>query len=133
MSDLTKPYWDGAALGELVIQRCATCARFIHFPEALCPSCGGTDFTYEPVSGQGIVETFSVIHRSFVAAFADRTPYVIAWIALPEQEGLRAFGNVTGCAPGEVAIGMAVEVFFEDQDGRPTPNFRKKIEFREDQ
>jgi uncharacterized OB-fold protein len=126
LTGLNQPYWDGAARGELVIQRCTVCAHFIHFPEPICPACGAADFTYEPVSGQGRVETFSVIHRSFVAAFADRTPYVIAWIALPEQEGLRAFGNVTGCAPDEVAIGMAVEVFFEDRDGRPTPNFRKK-------
>jgi uncharacterized OB-fold protein len=126
MNDLTKPYWDGAARGELVIQHCRACARWIHFPEPICPACGGADFTFEPVSGQGRVETFSVIHRSFVPAFADRTPYVIAWIALPEQEGLRAFGNITGCGPDEVTIGMAVEVFFEEQDGRPTPNFRKK-------
>jgi uncharacterized OB-fold protein len=126
MTDITQPYWDGAARGELVLQRCRSCRRFIHFPEPLCPNCGSTDFAYAPVSGQGTVETFSVIHRSFVAAFAERTPYVIAWIALPEQEGLRAFGNVTGCAAEAVTIGMAVEVYFEDQDGRPTPNFRKK-------
>lgn len=126
MTNLSQPYWDGAARGELVIQRCRACARWIHFPEPICPACGGDDFAFEPVSGQGQVETFSVIHRSFVATFAERTPYVIAWVALPEQEGLRAFGNITGCAPDEVAIGMAVEVFFEEQDGRPTPNFRKK-------
>jgi uncharacterized OB-fold protein len=126
MTDFTQTYWEGATRGELVLQRCNSCRRFIHFPEPLCPNCGATDFAYEPVSGQGRVETFSVIHRSFVAAFAERTPYVIAWIALPEQEGLRTFGNVTGCAPEAVTIGMPVEVYFEDRDGRPTPNFRKK-------
>jgi uncharacterized OB-fold protein len=73
------------------------------------------------------VETFSVIHRSFAPEFAGRTPYVIAWIGLPEQAGLRVFANVTGCAPDEVAIGMAVEVWFEPRDGREAlPNFRKR-------
>lgn len=80
---------------------------------------------FEPVSGKGQVETFSVIHRSFVPAFAERTPYVIAWIGLPEQPGLRVFANVTGCDPSEVAIGMKVELYFEARDGWDAlPNFR---------
>ncbi len=125
MSELSHHYWDGAARGELVIQHCKACGRWIHFPEPMCPACGGADFAFEPVSGHGQVETFSVIHRSFVAAFAERTPYVIAWIALPEQEGLRVFTNIVGCDPDDVAIGMPVEVCYEERDGRTVPNFRK--------
>ena len=126
MSDLASHYWDGAQRGELVIQHCRGCGRWIHFPEPQCPNCGAADFAFEPVSGQGRVETFSVIHRSFVQSFAERTPYVIAWIGLPEQEGLRVFANITGCAPDEVEIGMPVEVCFEEHDGRRVPNFKKK-------
>ena len=99
-SPLTAPYWDAAARGELAIQRCRSCGRWIHFPEPRCPKCGGGDLAFETVSGQGKVETFSVIHRAFNPTFADRTPYVIAWIGLPEQAGLRVFGNVTGYRPG---------------------------------
>ena len=123
---LTRPYWEAAARGELAIQRCRSCQRWIHFPEPICPACGGSDLGFEPVSGQGVVETFSVIHRSFVPEFAERTPYAIAWIGLPEQPGLRVFGNVTGCDPEEVAIGMEVEVWFEQRDGQVLPNFKKK-------
>ncbi len=124
---LTQPYWDAAARGELALQRCRACRGWIHFPEPACPTCGSADLAFEPVSGLGTVETFSVIHKSFVPEFAGREPYVIAWIALPEQAGLRVFGNVTGCAPAEVAIGMAVEVFFEARDGHAAlPNFKKK-------
>lgn len=125
---LTQPYWDAAARGVLAIQRCAACRRWVHFPEPKCPGCGGSDLSFEPVSGQGKVETFSVIHRSFVSEFVDRTPYVIAWIGLPEQKGLRVFGNVTGCLPDEVRVGMDVEVFFETRDGMTLPNFRKACE-----
>jgi uncharacterized OB-fold protein len=126
VSDLTQPYRDGAARGELVLQRCLDCAHWIHFPEPRCSSCGGENFDFVPVSGQGQVETFSVIHRSFVAEFAARTPYVIAWIGLPEQAGLRVFGNVTGCDPEKVTVGMPVEVWFEQRDGQVLPNFKKK-------
>jgi len=126
VNELGQAYWEGAARGELVIQRCGECGRWIHFPEPACPSCGSSKLGFEPVSGAGTVETFSVIHHSFVPEFADRTPYVIAWIALPEQAGLRVFANVTGCVPDEVAIGMPVTVGFEQRDGRAVPNFRKK-------
>ncbi|HLG88928.1 MAG TPA: OB-fold domain-containing protein [Alphaproteobacteria bacterium] len=125
ITPLTQPYWEAAARGVLAIQRCRSCRRWIHFPEPSCPNCGSADLDFEPVSGKGKVETFSVIHKSFVESFADRVPYVIAWIALEEQPGLRAFGNVAGCAPDEVAIGMPVEVFFETRDGAAMPNFRK--------
>lgn len=120
---LTRPYWDAAAEGRLAIQRCGSCRRWVHFPRPRCPSCGSAALAFEPVSGKGKVETFTVIHRSFVPGFEG--PYVAAWIALPEQEGLRAFGNVTGCAPDEVTIGMAVEVWFELRGDRKLPNFRK--------
>jgi len=80
------------------------------------------------VSGEGTVETFSVIHKSFVPEFQGREPYVIAWIGLPEQPGLRVFGNVVGTATEDVSIGMPVEVFFEVRDGHAAlPNFKKKI------
>src|SRR4051794_33420648 len=110
---LTAPYWAAAADGKLVIQRCRACRRWVHFPRPRCPRCGGAELAFEPVSGQGRVETFSVIHRPFVAGFEADAPYVVAWVALPEQEGLRTLGNVTGCAPDEVTIGMPVEVWFE--------------------
>jgi uncharacterized OB-fold protein len=128
VTDLFQPYRDAAARGELAIQRCRACRRWIHFPEGSCPACGSADLTFEPVSGQGKVETFSVIHKSFVPAFQGREPYVIAWIGLPEQAGLRVFGNVVGTAAEEVFIGLEVEVFFEARDGNGAmPNFKKKI------
>ena len=127
MTALFQPYLDASARGELAIQRCRACRRWIHFPESSCPACGSTELAFEPVSGQGTVETFSVIHKSFVPEFQGREPYVIAWIGLPEQPGLRVFGNIVDAAPEDMSIGMAVEVFFETRDGHGAlPNFKKK-------
>lgn len=122
---LTAPYWEACRRGELAIQRCASCNRFVHFPEPRCPHCGGTRLSYEPVSGDGVVHTFSVIHRAFTPWFAARTPYVIAWVELREQRGLRAFGNMAGCRPEDVSIGMPVHTCFADLPGfGPVPQFR---------
>ncbi len=126
ITKLTRPYWDAAARSELAIQRCLACRCWIHFPEPRCPRCGAADLAFEPVSGRGHVETFSIIYKSFVPAFADRVPYAIAWIGLVEQQGLRVFGNVTGCAPGAIRVGMPVEVWFETRDGMAIPNFRAR-------
>ncbi len=126
MTALTQPYRDAAARGELAIQRCRACRRWIHFPESACPACASNDLEFEPVCGQGKVETFSVIHKSFLPEFQGREPYVIAWIALPEQAGLRVFANLAG-TPDDISIGMDVEVFFEARDGEAAlPNFKKK-------
>lgn len=107
---LTAPYWASCGRGELVIQRCTGCARYVHFPEHACPSCGG-ELRYRPVSGRGTVHTFSVVHRTFLPGFAP--PYVIAWIDL--AEGVRVFGNVV--PPEDVRIGTPVHAHFPDIPG----------------
>jgi len=88
-----------------------------------CAGCGSDIIAFEPVSGRGTVETFTVVHRSFLPGFGDE-PYVLAWIALPEQPGLRVFGNITGCAPEVVRIGMPVTLWFEARSDFALPNFR---------
>jgi uncharacterized OB-fold protein len=124
-SPLTAPYWDACKRGELAIQRCAGCRKFVHFPQANCPYCGSGRLGFEPVSGDGVVHTFSVIHRAFTPWFAGRVPYVIAWVELAEQPGLRAFGNVTGCGLQDVSIGMPVRTSFAPLPGfGPVPEFR---------
>ncbi|MEU4511945.1 OB-fold domain-containing protein [Nonomuraea wenchangensis] len=106
-------YRAACARGELVVQRCAGCGRWVQLPEAACPWCGGGELTYEPVTGTGVVHTFTVVHRSFAPDYRGREPYVMAWVDLPV--GVRAFGHVVGCAPEEVRIGMPVRVTFVDE------------------
>ncbi|MEV2270022.1 Zn-ribbon domain-containing OB-fold protein [Nonomuraea africana] len=106
-------YWAACARGELVIQRCTACERRVHLPAVECPWCGGADLPFEPVSGEGVVHTFTVVHRSFVKEFSGRGPYVLAWVDLPE--GARALGQVVDCPPERVRIGMQVRVTFRDE------------------
>ncbi|WP_214413062.1 Zn-ribbon domain-containing OB-fold protein [Sphaerisporangium fuscum] len=114
MSGDTSPYWDACRRGELVVQACAACGRRVHLPAAECPYCGTPGPPFAPVSGDGLVHTFTVVHRSFVPEFRGREPYVLAWVDLPE--GARAFGRVVGCPPERVRIGMPVRVTFDDDD-----------------
>ncbi len=84
---------------------------------------------FELVSGRGSIETFVVIGHATSPVFSSRTPYVVAWVALPEQAHLRVLGDVVGCAPEEVRIGLEVEVVIdriETDDGQAValPRFR---------
>lgn len=121
-SDLTRPYWDAAAHGRLAVQHCESCRRFVHPPRPQCPTCGGVALGFAGVSGLGVIETLTVVHRTFAPGFTDRVPYTLAWVELAEQTGLRILCNPVG----EVRIGMAVEVVFEDLEGfGAIPQFRR--------
>src|SRR4051794_3837316 len=124
---LTHPYWDAARHGEFHLQHCGQCRLFIHFPEDECPRCGTEELAWKRVSGRGSVYAFTVIHRTFAPGFTERTPYVVAWIELEEQVGLRVLGNVLDLDPDQVRVGLPAEVVFEELEAfGPIPNFRAR-------
>lgn len=124
---LTDPYWQAVARGELMLQRCQACQHWIHFPEPRCPQCGSKSLGFEKVSGNGEIESFSVIHRSFVEGYG-KEPYVIAWVALPEQQGLRVMTNIVNSDIEIIEIGQAVNLCFEQRgDFGQIPQFSLSI------
>lgn len=124
-SVLTLPYWQAVAHHVLAVQECASCRHLVHPPRAECPECRGSSLAFTEVSGRGTIETFTVVHRTFAPGFADRLPYVIAWVELVEQRGLRVLSNLIDTDPDSLLIGDAVEVVFDDlEDFGPIPQFR---------
>ena len=51
----TQPFWDGAAAGELRIQRCLACARHYFYPRPSCPHCGSAEVEWVTASGRASV------------------------------------------------------------------------------
>lgn len=74
----------------------------------MCTTCG-TDPEWEEASGRGTVYTFTVIRQQGAEPFKGEVPYVVAMIAL--DEGPMMMGNVTGCLPEDVSIGLAVHAY----------------------
>jgi uncharacterized OB-fold protein len=125
--DLSRPYWEGARRRQLMIQRCAACGLWIHHPKATCPRCGATDLRPAPVSGRGIVHTFTVSHYVGAPGFEGETPYVIVQVELEEQPGLRVVANLRDCPCDAVRVGLPVEVVFEAVTPDVTlPQFRPR-------
>jgi uncharacterized OB-fold protein len=113
-TSLTEGFWTAAARHELVVQQCA-CGVYRHYPQPMCPECLSTEWAWTPVSGSGVVHTFTITHRAFHPAWADRTPFAVATIEL--SEGVRMISDLSSEDTEVVAIGAPVEVFFDDQDG----------------
>ena len=111
----TRPYWEAARAHRLELPKCGQCGRFRFPPKPRCSDCLSKDSRWVEVSGRGTVYTYCVMHDTLVPGIAP--PYVVAVVELEEQPGLRLVANILGAAPGDVRIGMAVEVEFQDLNG----------------
>lgn len=114
-------FWTGGARGELLILRCADCGHWLHPPGARCPACLGTKLEPTPVSGRGVVETFTVNHQPWSRDLA--VPYVIAIVSLEGCPGVQLTTNIVGIAPEALQIGMSVQCSFEQHDDVWLPLF----------
>ena len=122
VDDVSKPYWEAAARGELLIQECPACGNRQFYPRALCTACAATP-EWLTTSGRGSVYTYTVIRQNWSEPFRSMLPYIVAMVEL--EEGPRLMSNITDCAPEDISVGMPVEVWFEPvEDGLAIPLFR---------
>jgi len=119
----SQPFWDACRQHELRVQRCSQCLNFQYFPGAICRVCASAELVWPLVSGSATVYSFVVVHHVVTPGFPSDQPYVVAWMELPEQAGLRILSNVVDCPVGEVHIGLPVEVAFLDCDEFTLPVF----------
>ncbi|MEV8317327.1 Zn-ribbon domain-containing OB-fold protein [Streptomyces sp. NPDC059900] len=108
----TRPYWEAAARGNLLIRRCGGCGRAHHYPREFCPYCWSEDGAWETASGHATLYTWSVVHRNDLPPFGSRVPYVAAVVDL--AEGPRMMTEVVDCEESGLRIGMALEVAFRE-------------------
>jgi uncharacterized OB-fold protein len=118
----TLAYWTGGKDGQLLIYRCDDCATFVHPPVPFCPLCEGENVTPEAVSGRGRIASFTVNHKQWVPGLP--VPYVLALVALNEQDDVRVVANITHCDPDDVSMDMPVEVWFKPAEDLWIPLFR---------
>jgi uncharacterized OB-fold protein len=107
----SKPYWDALHEGRLVIQACAACGKLRHYPRPVCDACFSMDVRWHPASGRGRIHSWTVAHHPFHPGFKHELPYVLATVDL--EEGVRMLAQLRGVAPGEIVVGLPVEVAFE--------------------
>ena len=122
VSETTKPYWDGARRGKLLLQRCKACRTVIHYPRAWCPKCWGSELEWIEATGKGRVVTFTVVHQAPFESYVADAPYVLAVIRL--EEGPQMMANVLHVDPRHMRVDLSVRVVFEERgDGFRVPQF----------
>ena len=112
----SKPFWDAAAEGKFMIKRCTACGEAHWYPRALCPFCFSEKTVWEESPGEGVIYTYSVMHRS------PSGPYAIGYVTL--NEGPAVLTNFVDVAPDGLSIGQKVKVKFQPtENGPPVPVF----------
>jgi acetyl-CoA acetyltransferase/uncharacterized OB-fold protein len=114
-------FWTSGADGRLRIQRCSDCRAYVHPPVPICPACRSRAWEAAEVSGRATVVGFTINQHPWLPGFDP--PYVIANVALAEDDGVHLTSNIVGCEPAEVHVGQEVTVRFERHEDVWLPLF----------
>ena len=106
----TKPFWEAAAEGRLLLKRCRSCGEVHYYPRAYCPFCGSGETEWQPASGAGTIYSYSVMRRA-------EAPYAIAYVTL--DEGVTMMTNLVDCDLDAIRIGQRVRLVFKPTEGGP--------------
>ena len=106
----TRPFWEAATAGRLLIGKCKACGKPHYYPRVLCPFCGSEATEWVPAGGQGAIYSYSVMRRLPV-------PYALAYVTL--DEGVTMMTNIVDCDLDAIRIGQRVRLVFKPTEGGP--------------
>src|SRR5690348_10346943 len=75
--EASAPFFDGAARGELMLQRCRSCGTFMWPVKPRCVACFSADVDWMAASGRAELYSFVVVHQRY-PGFEE--PYVLATV-----------------------------------------------------
>lgn len=112
----SRPFWEAASQGRLMLKRCEDCGLVFWYPRALCPDCWSDRTVWMQATGGGTVYTFTVMRRV-------KVPYAIAYVTL--DEGPTMLTNLVTTDLDGLRIGQRVALEFASAlDGSSVPVFR---------
>jgi len=106
--EASAPFFEGAARGELMLQRCGSCGAFMWPVKPRCVECFSDAVEWTRASGRAELYSFVVVHQRY-PGFEE--PYIVATVVTPE--GVRFDTSIVDADAAELEIGIALEVVFE--------------------
>jgi len=116
--EVSAPFWAATRERRLLIQFCPECARFQHYPRAICTQCGGTFLEWKEPTGKATIDSWTLIARAPSEGF--EAPYYIIRARL--EENVIMLSRFVG--KGEPKCDMPVILGWQSlSDGRHLPVF----------
>ena len=106
----SQPFWDGLNNHEVRLQHCEACNGWVFYPRSHCPHCLSDELTWQQVSGQGNVYSFTIALRPTAPQFSSEVPQLIAVVEL--AEGVRMNTLLVNTEEESLKVGMAVKPVF---------------------
>lgn len=116
---------DSADAAVLMGSRCNACGKVFFPKKVVCPNCFDGELKDVPLSKRGKLHSYAL---SVMGPSGMKTPYIIAFIDLPE--GIKLFSVLTDCEPWDevLQIGMDMEMIIgkirEDECGNPISSYK---------
>jgi 3-oxo-4,17-pregnadiene-20-carboxyl-CoA hydratase alpha subunit len=104
-------FWDGAAAGKLLLQKCQSCGKVQFFPRVACVDCFG-ELDWIESKGGGKVHTFTLVRVPRNPAFKEETP--IYYINVILDEGVIMESRLVGDSRDKVKMGDRVKAVFQE-------------------
>ncbi len=98
-------FFERAREGTLTGVRCRHCGALAIPPKESCATCHQRGWEAVPLSGEGTIETFTVI-RVGEQELAAETPHAVAMVRL--KEGVALLGRIVDMPVDAVAVGLPV-------------------------
>ena len=110
INKVDQAYWEGAAAGKLLLQKCRGCGKVQFFPRVACVDCFG-EMDWIESKGTGKVHTFTLVRVPRNPAFKEDVP--IYYINVILDEGVIMESRLVGNSKEKVKMGDRVKVVFQ--------------------
>lgn len=122
LTESNRFFWTSGADGKLRFLRCTACRNYIHPPAPVCDKCLCMDLAVEAVSGRATLAAVTVNHQMWIPNM--EPPYVVGIVEIEEQGSVRLTTNIVDCDAADLAIGMSLEVEFQEYEDVFLPVFK---------
>ncbi|WP_048307067.1 OB-fold domain-containing protein [Halomonas sp. PR-M31] len=109
-TDISRPFWDGLKQGKIQLPRCDDCQTWVFYPRRHCTHCFSHQLSWQEVSGQGTLYSYTLARIPTMPEFADEAPQAMAVVEL--DEGVRLNTTLVGLAEDEIEVGMTLAPVF---------------------
>ena len=116
LSAESRPFWEAAREGRLLIKKCESCGLVFWYPRSMCPDCWSDHTQWIEAKGTGTVYTYTIMRRA-------KVPYAVAYVTL--DEGPTLISNLVATDLDSLRVGQRVQVeFAQAVNGAAVPVFR---------